>query len=165
MRRVIILIIEIIVIVILGIILLNNFRFNSVKYPCYRAYKYSDGLIYIGDDKCISTILNKKENDYLVLDDRSKSNPDMKIYNSYKIQDEAKMKEIINILLAHEELRPSNWNRTLNSLLNEWDAHNKLYNLHIQRERTADVDLDNRDEDLYKNKLGISTIIKYYTRK
>ena len=164
MKRIIIVVIEIIIILIFGIILLNNFRYKDAKYPCYKVFKYSNGLIIIGDSACLKTVEEKSEDDYLVLDDRKAKNPNMKIYDSYKVQDEKTMKEILEKLLEYESLYPTWWNRTMNSLVNEWDAHNKLYNLHFKRERTRDVDLDNNDEKLYQKKLGISTIIQYYTR-
>lgn len=34
------------------------------------------------------------------------------------------------------------WRRSEKSLVAEWEAHNALYNLHIMRSRTAEVDLN-----------------------
>ena len=164
MKRIVIVIIEIIIILIFGIILLNNFRYKDAKYPCYKVFKYSNGLVIIGNSTCIKKVESKGEDDYLVLDDREAKNPNMKIYDSYKVKDEKVRREILEKLLLYESMNPSWWKRTMNSLENEWDAHNKLYNLNFKRERTKDVDLDNNDEDLYQKKLGLTTIIKYYTR-
>jgi len=165
MKKIIILVFEILILLIGGIILLNNFKFTKSVFPCYKVFNYSDGVVFIGDSACIKTIENKNDLDFIVLDDRKAKDPNMKIYDSYKVKEEVKQKEILEKLLTYESMFPSNWNRTMQSLINEWDAHNKLYNFGYKRERTADVDLNNKDEDLYSKKLGITTIIKYYTRK
>ena len=164
MKRYTILIFELMILITFGIIMLSNFKFETASYPCYKVYKYSNGLVIIGDDICLKSLNNTSEDDYIVLDDRKATNPDMKIYDSYKMQDEKTMKEILEKLLEYEAKDPSWWNRTMTSLYNEWDAHNTLYNLNFKRERTKDVDLDNNDEKLYQKKLGLATIIQYYTR-
>ena len=130
---------------------------------CFKAYTYSNGFIYIGESKCLNTI-EHKEGNVLVLDARNLKNPCMKIFDSYKITNEKVQKEIIDELLHHEEVHPTKWERTKKSMVNEWYAHNTLYNLNIKRTRTRDVDLDNSDEDVYKEKLGVNTLIKYFSK-
>ena len=41
----------------------------------------------------------------------------------------------------------------------EWAAHNMLYNLNIQRERTKDVDLDYPQKWYYKVGYGICGVV------
>ena len=40
------------------------------------------------------------------------------------------------------------WNRTESSIVTEWNCHNLAYFFHYKRERTADTDFDNADEDM-----------------
>lgn len=58
------------------------------------------------------------------------------------------MIEISSMLLAYNDENPSipSWNRTLNSMVIEWDIHNKVYDMGYARDSTADVDLNNKDE-------------------
>lgn len=53
------------------------------------------------------------------------------------------------------------WQRSFDSLENEWCVHNALYRLHILRSRTADVDLNvpNRIEWLYTLLAPIARLI------
>ena len=147
-----------------GFIILNTSRYNDLKRECYKAYRYSDGIIYIGKDECLEKI-KTEDKDLLVLDARSEKNPDIKIYDSYKISNEEKQKEVLTQILNYEKLRPSKWERTINSMVNEWYAHNLMYSFGYQKNRTKDVDLDNNDENTYTQKFGIQTIIKYYSKK
>ena len=158
-----IIIIEVVILLILAIILINHFEFKRVEKECFRAYKYSQGMIYIGDKECLQKI-EKADNKILVLDAREENNPDMKVYDSYKISDTGIQEEILDKLLYHEELYPSKWDRTKKSMMNEWYAHNLLYNMNIKRDRTTDVDFDNNEEEVYKEKIGVNTIIKYFSK-
>jgi len=145
------------------LIFLNSMRYENFKRECYNAYKYSEGIIYIGKKECLDTV-KKNDKDLLVLDARSDKNPDMKVYDSYKISKEDVQREVIKQLFKHEEKKPSKWKRTENSLVNEWYAHNLLYSFGYKKERTKDVDFDNSDEVVYEKKLGINTLIKYYSK-
>lgn len=111
--------------------------------------EYSKGKIYIGDDAYLSSLENVEENDILVLDERKEYDPNMKIYDSYKINNIDDLEEILNVLLNYEKNNPSDWNRTLKSMRNEWLYHNVLYFINYQRDRTKDVDLNNVDEKTY----------------
>jgi hypothetical protein len=128
-----------------------------------KAYPFSNGYIYIGELKCINTIASN-DNKILIQDARSKNNPDMKVFESYKINDEKIQKEIINKMLYHEKNHPSKWDRTETSMINEWYAHNLLYNMNLKKDRTRDVDFDNNDEETFKEKLGLNTLIKYFSK-
>ena len=73
----------------------------------------------------------------------------MKIKNSYLILDSKTRKEILESLIKYENENPSNWNRTIETMELEWEAHNILYYLNYKKDHTTDVDLDNNDEDKY----------------
>lgn len=112
--------------------------------------EYHSGIIYIGNKKYLNTIKSLGINDVMVLDDRLLEDPDLKIYNSYKITDPLIREEIIESLLYYEQKYPTDWNRTKNSLLREWAAHNIMHFLGYKLDHTTDVDLNNADEDYYK---------------
>lgn len=72
------------------------------------------------------------------------SNNCLTIYDSYKITSEEDMENILfNVRINNTE---SNYevlhNRTDKSFIKEWKSHNLLYNLHIFRSHTADVDME-----------------------
>lgn len=69
------------------------------------------------------------------------------IENSYKITSKKEIREILDYIINHYECEVTK-HRTLNSMLNEWVAHNNLYILHIARERTGSVDLNYPQEKL-----------------
>ena len=112
---------------------------------------YSNGSVYIGDKEYLESLEGlDRNNDVLVLDERDSEDPCMKIINSYVVDDEEQMKGIIALLCEYEELYPSDWERTEDSLYREWLVHNICHNFHYQLNRTTDVDLNNADESLYK---------------
>ena len=114
--------------------------------------KYSNGKIYIGTDQYISSIKNKVDyNDVLVIDERNSNNPSFKILSSYKIHELTKKAEIVSALQKYDSLYPSSnkWDRSTESLMTEWDCHNMAFLFGLWRNRSADVDLDNKDEEKY----------------
>lgn len=116
--------------------------------------KYSKGKIYIGDINFLKALNNKENGDVLVLDARdSKDDPCLKILDSSSIIDEKDRDDIIKVLCRYEELFPSDWKRSFDSMKIEWYVHNLLYYLNIERDRTKDVDLNNADEEMYNNKV------------
>ena len=53
------------------------------------------------------------------------------------------MQSVLNDIRANHSLEESDvLKRTDESLINEWFAHNVLYNLHLYRKHTKDVDLN-----------------------
>lgn len=65
------------------------------------------------------------------------------IYDSYKVR-KCNMRKELKAIEA--ETKPGDtvvFNRSFFSLKCEWICHNFLYNLHVKREQTKDVDLDN----------------------
>ena len=69
------------------------------------------------------------------------SENNINIENSYKITSKKEIREILDYIIVHRECEVTK-HRTLDSMLNEWVAHNNLYILHIARERTGSVDLN-----------------------
>ena len=66
----------------------------------------------------------------------NKENKSIKIINSYEIQNKKR------IIFKLKLLPLKQINRTLKSCVNEWIAHNRLYNLGLFKERTRDTDLE-----------------------
>ena len=73
----------------------------------------------------------------------------MSICNSNQIKNRNDQIEILKIILEYENKYPSNWNRNLDSMMNEWIIHNICYELNLEKPRTEQVDLDNNDEKKY----------------
>lgn len=117
----------------------------------------TDVFAYIGDlslyvyssKKELESHDTHHEEDILVLDERYTEDPNMIIYDSYEITDKDTRNDILCCLLEYENIHPSNWNRTLESMRNEWLIHNLSYRLHYRRGNAANVDLNNEDETKY----------------
>ena len=62
------------------------------------------------------------------------------IIDSYKIKSVNDMMDILEFYAIHH--------RGIIGMINEWRAHNLLYNLHIKRDRTGTVDL-NKDQSIW----------------
>ena len=108
---------------------------------------YSNGTVYIGTEEEINSIKDKvNPEDILIYDERDKIDPNFKILDSYRITSPEERNEILLLLEEYEKLYPSKWNRTLESLRNEWEIHNILYNFNFQLNHTTDVDLNNLHE-------------------
>ncbi len=65
------------------------------------------------------------------------------IHNSYKIKNDKVKKLMLKQIMKDPLFKGT---RSLSSYLKEWKAHNYLYELGIEPERTAHVDLDEKDE-------------------
>lgn len=65
----------------------------------------------------------------------------MRIEDSYKIRTRDRM---IDYISYYRRMYPKNsvWNRSNESLIHEWRGHNLLYDLHLFRSHTADVDFE-----------------------
>lgn len=117
--------------------------------------KYFAGSTNSGKDVYISTTDNYSvsPNGIKVKDlrdtnmDNGEHNPDMKILDSFRITDKSIQEEVLKIIIKYTEDYPSTyeWDRNLESLVIEWDAHNKLYDV-SKHTRLKDVDLDNAQE-------------------
>lgn len=145
----------------LGIIYIPNHKYENVvinEIDCdnlsVRCFSYSLGHVYIGDYASIQAIAKEaNENDILIIDFRKIADPDMQVLQSYRIKDIDVINEILEIMLFYEESDPTLWNRTLNSMRNEWEIHNYSYMFKYDIGRTRDVDLNNADEDKYSSSI------------
>ena len=144
------------------VILLLSYQYEHTYDPQYEILNeddgafasYSDGLIYIGDKYYLDHLDSLSEGDILVEDLRNKkSDPDLKVIDSYKVTDKDKRNEILEVLCEYEECYPSDWDRSIESMRLEWFAHNLSYDFDFARDRSTDVDLDNDDEEKYDNKI------------
>ena len=109
---------------------------------------YSAGLVYIGDEDYLGSV-ECGEGDILVCDSRDSDDPNMKIIDSYKVTDKDLRNEILEILQAYEEEYPSDWDRSISSMRLEWFCHNFSYCVSNETKRAKDVDLNNKDEQIY----------------
>ena len=112
---------------------------------------YRKGRIYIGSREFIEKIFDESTNDVYIVDLRDGSNPALTIVNSYELRNKDEMKDILTVMQEYERRYPSNWDRTRDSMMNEWSIHNILYDLSFERSHTKEVDLDNGDEEIYNS--------------
>lgn len=158
-------------IIILGLILMtllnnhyhdedsNSFDYEIVSNADFFA-TYSKGKIYIGDMETMLSLENVQDEDIIVIDNRSDlENPSFKILNSAFITDNKTKNEVLEVISEYEELYPSNWNRSVESMRIEWFVHNLSYYFNFKQNKTKDVDLDNKDGKIYENKI-IKKILK-----
>ena len=129
---------------------------NLTSDNTYSVYgNYNKGKVYIcdsmNDAKKVYELCDK--NDVVVVDQTEFEDPNMKIVSSYKITDKEDMIQILNIIKDYCKNKGSNWNRSINSMQNEWVVHNICSNMFIKRSSTNDVDLNNGDENLYNSKI------------
>lgn len=123
---------------------------------------YSNGKIYIGTEVYINSIKDKVDkDDILVIDQRySKSDPNFQIISSYRINNKDIRNEILEVLMTYEELYPSEWNRTIESMRLEWFVHNASHMFNYKLDHSDDVDLDNDDQLKYENVNILNKLLK-----
>lgn len=63
------------------------------------------------------------------------------IEDSYEVVNKQIMKEYLKWVIEERELRNYPITRSIESYQREWVGHNRLYNLHLFRSHTKDVDL------------------------
>ena len=125
----------------------NNYQIaEDNKFATYNNYN-----IYICNDEYINKINDDNSNNIYIVDHRYEENPNIRIYNSYRIKCTKEILEILKILLEYENRYPTDWYRTIESMKNEWITHDICYSLGIEIVRTGEVDLDNNDEENYQN--------------
>jgi hypothetical protein len=110
---------------------------------------YSDGYVYIGDKEYLNSLHDITSKDILVLDERDNKDPNMTILNSCNITDKEKRNEILEILCYYEEIYPTKWDRSIESMRLEWFAHNFSYYVNYKTNDAKSVDLNNEDETTY----------------
>ncbi len=112
---------------------------------------YSNGQvihIYKSEDDANNVYPLTKSNTVRVVDYRSNRDSNIKILDSYKFDSPKIQNIILTALVNYNVQNPStpSWNRTIDSMLLEWDIHNVAYNFGISPASTAHVDLNNNDE-------------------
>lgn len=80
------------------------------------------------------------------------------IENSYTITRECNMRDFLKIVLKKANADGLTYKRSISEWIEEWKAHNKLYQCGIAVSHTKDVDL-NEDESKVK-KLGYKVVSK-----
>jgi hypothetical protein len=113
--------------------------------------EYSLGRVYIGNEDYINSLVQEENNVY-VLDEREEGQ-NIKILNSYKITNRNYQTDILNIINDYEEKYPTEWDRSIETMITEWNAHNFCYNIHYRRDHTTDVDFENSEEEFYQRKI------------
>ena len=66
----------------------------------------------------------------------------VQIKGSWRMRPPKEIKAVLLLLRKRAEDKSALRTRSVRSLRREWMAHNLLHGLHIQRERTADVDFE-----------------------
>lgn len=124
-------------------------NYNIDSQPLYASL---NGLnIFITSQKNFET---KNAKDIVIIDLRE-IKQDMCILNSHQVNNLLIKSKIIDVILKYNEEFPSSipWIRSKESITNEWLVHNLAYLVNYERQRSADVDLENDEEDDYKIKL------------
>ena len=127
------------------------------------SYYTEHGYVYIYNGSLVkkglyeNEIVGKYPNNVILVYDARKSNgdnPNMQIWNSYLIEDENMQRAILEVLTQHDKAYPSShvWGRTVDSMLDEWDAHNDIYQLakyisYDYANRVAHTDFDYNDKN------------------
>lgn len=78
----------------------------------------------------------------------SKVNPNIRIYDSYKIHNKDERSQILDILFFDENFNSSIYQRGKSSWMKEWNGHNDLYRLFYftpYAENLKNVDLDENE--------------------
>ena len=115
----------------------------------YSSYGGGIGNVYIvTEDKVAEVERNRSDTDVIIVDYRTNDDPNMQIKQSYKIGKKKYQKEIAQIMIDYNSENPVDpaWDRSVNSLVDEWRFHNFAYLIGYKRERTADTDFNNNDE-------------------
>lgn len=86
------------------------------------------------------------EHDYVVIDYRHVSDPNMQVRDSYKCDNVKERGCVIDILLLYEKENDTLWERSKPSMEAEWSWHNLAYIAGYEVERAKHVDFNNADE-------------------
>lgn len=141
--------------VLLAVSLYNKSKKDISNKSNIECITYSKGNVYICNslDEAKEISYNCNDKDVLIIDETSNRDPNVKILSSYKITDKDDMFVILNIIKEHFSNNENGWDRSIYSMENEWIVHNICSNMSILNTRTDDVDLNNKDEELYSSKI------------
>ena len=112
------------------------------------SYNKGQGYVYVVTEDQLDIMEEKEENVVVIVDKRTEPDPNMQIQESYKITKTKQQKEIAQLMLDYNTANPVSpmWNRTLDSLVKEWEIHNNVYKTGLFQSNTADCDFNNGDE-------------------
>ena len=118
-------------------------------------YLYKDDNVYICSSLIDGMMLRNMcaESDIIVVDQSDYMDPNMKILSSYRVTNTEDMKQILETIKKYCDSKDTNWDRSIESMQNEWVIHNICSSLLIRNDRADDVDLNNGDEIVYKSKI------------
>lgn len=138
-------------------------RVYNLNYSINSSYHYQDttvpfakstcGDIYIINEE-IEDVYKPPTKDAIVIIDETKDNdPNIRIKQSCNINDANQMMEVLEIVKRYNELYPSGWERSIDSMMNEWEVHNILSRINYMPKHTDHVDLNNDNEKTYDHKV------------
>lgn len=118
------------------------------------SYNKGRGYVYVVTEDQLDIMEEKEKNVVVIVDKRSPISPDpahdpnMQILDSYRITNTNQQKEIAQLMLNYNTANPVSpaWNRTLDSLVLEWEIHNNVYRTGFFQINTKDCDFNNGDE-------------------
>ena len=138
-------------------------RIYDLNYSINSSYNYQDttipfasascGDIYVIDEALEETYKPPTDDAIVIVDETKKDDPNMKIIESCNIHDPNQMMEILEVVKIYNKLYPSSWERSIDSMMNEWEVHNALSCIRYKPTHTDHVDLNNKDEKAYKSKV------------
>ena len=105
------------------------------------------GKLYVVLPEVDRSAQSAGENDYFAVDRRIGTDPEFVVMSSYRADTDAVIRRLSQLLLDHESMYPSDWDRTLESMVDEWKMHNLAYSMNYKLDHSADVNLNNADEE------------------
>lgn len=108
--------------------------------------KKVSGRLFVVAEDLDRTAQTIGENDYFAVDRRTAADPEFVVIDSYRADNEAIIRCLCQLLLKHEADHPTDWDRTLESMVSEWTIHNLAYNMDYRTDRSQHVNLNNADE-------------------
>lgn len=105
------------------------------------------GKLCVVSDKVDRAAQTMGENDYFALDRRTGvSDPEFVVYDSYRADTDGVIRALCGLLLEHEAAHPTDWDRSLESMVSEWKMHNLAYLMGYKVGHSQHVNLNNGDE-------------------
>ena len=84
----------------------------------------------------------------------NKPNPNIKIYDSYKIRSTVDQRKILDIIMSDSNFDRAVFTRTQNSFITEWKIHNRAYDIAFfspyLQDRFGTVDLDENEMSIFR---------------
>lgn len=104
------------------------------------------GNLYVVLPEVELDALSVGDGDFVALDRRENGDPEMVVLDSYRAEDASVIEELCSLLLSHEAAHPTDWARSLDSMVEEWQIHNAAYVMDYRVDHSKDVNLNNADE-------------------